>query len=294
MRVLEPHQFGALQKKRKSSRKVAFVVGASVVMLAVPVGVAYAFLRPKAVQQQAPSMPTVLATASKADEATAKTKPKTFTANEFRDLYRSVLATYPNTEAFPELPTITSDEAADARIRQVAEARGFQLTRIPVAPLIKTNEPLLKGESDDLLQPLAYQGWKDIETAAQKDSIPLQLLSAYRSPEWQRDLFMERFAGNGGSAYVAAHGGEGIINRTLGMTSVPGYSRHHTGYTVDFACEGYAIFARSPCDDWLQLDNYIHAKNAGWIPSYPKGADEQGPEPEPWEYVWVGRNVLFE
>jgi len=34
-------------------------------------------------------------------------------------------------------------------------------------------------------------------------------------------------------------------------------------------------------------------KRFGFIPSYPENSGKQGPEPEPWEYVWVGEDVLL-
>jgi LAS superfamily LD-carboxypeptidase LdcB len=227
---------------------------------------------------------------------TAKTTPKIFNPNQFRNLYRTVLPAYPNTEAFVEPPPITGNLQADAAIRKVAEKRGFQLTRIPVMALVKTNEPMLKGETDDLLQSPAQAGWLKLKAAAKKDGIPIALLSAYRSPEWQRDLFGKRLAANGASPEQIAIGNHmGEVESTLSMTSIPGYSRHHTGYTVDFWCDDQSgNFGSSSCHDWLSKENYLHAKEFGWIPSYPAGADEQGPEPEPWEYVWVGREVLFQ
>jgi LAS superfamily LD-carboxypeptidase LdcB len=231
-----------------------------------------------------------------ASASTPKTTPKTFTGMQFKDLYRSVLPTYPNTEAFPEPPSITGNVEADKRIRVIAERRGFQLTRIPVTALVKTNEPMLKGQTDDLLQPLAYQAWLQLKDAAKSDNIPLVLSSAYRSPEWQRGLFMERLLSRGTSPEQIANGyGDSAVEATLSITAIPGYSRHHAGYTVDFWCEdGSGNFASSGCFKWLSEANYLNTKQFGWIPSYPEGADAQGPEPEAWEYVWVGRDFLYE
>lgn len=221
--------------------------------------------------------------------------PNIFTGNELRDLYLSVLLTFPNTEFFEKPPQITGNSVADKRIQVLAEERGFQLSKIPQAALVKTDEPLLQGETDDLLQPLAYEGWLAIKAAAQGAGIPLQLYSAYRSPEWQRDLFLQRLAARGITPEQIANGYvDGDIKDILKTVSIPGYSRHHTGYAVDFWCDdGNAIFAKSSCAAWLEKDNYLQAKQHGWIPSYPDGAEMQGPDPEPWEYVWVGKSLLF-
>lgn len=298
MRVIEPHYL-QVSRKRRTRRHIIVVsivagllllVGGALVGSRLFAGkVTFAKLGTRKVVTTVEQAPTQV-------PAPLLRTLKKFTPNEFRDVYRAALLAYPNTEVFAAPPTITGNEMADQRIRSIAEARGFQLTRIPVTALVKTNEPLLKGQTDDLLQPLAFAGWQDIKAAAAKDGIPLALYSAYRSPEWQRDLFAERFAAQGGNASAVAAGrSDTVVQTTLGMTSIPGYSRHHTGYAVDFWCEdGTGLFGNSSCFRWLSKNNYQHAKEHGWIPSYPEGADEQGPEPEPWEYVWVGKAVLYE
>ncbi len=226
---------------------------------------------------------------------TPGTTPIIFDGNGFKAVYMEALVSYPNVTEFDQTLDITGNTAADQAIRAAAEARGFIQTRIPLGPINKTGEQSLTGDTDDLLQPLALAGWQQLKAAASEAGIPLQLISAYRSPQWQRGIFTDRLAGNGATpAGLAAGQGLDALDTTLRMTSIPGYSRHHTGYTVDFSCKGYAYFETSPCAAWLEADNYLAAKQAGWIPSYPEGADEQGPEPEAWEYVWVGRHFLFE
>lgn len=293
MRVIEPHQF---QKRRRYHAKSTLWVAACLIVL-IAGGAVFVFVRNDdqskvARSQQAPGPQVQSAQVVQPP----KTTPKTFTGNQFRDLYRSIVPTYPNTEAFNPLPSISGSTEADIHIRSLAEARGFQPTRIPVTALVQLNEVLVSGEKDDLLQPAAFKAWEAIKTAAKNENIPLALMSAYRSPEFQRSLFLGRLSDKGVSAWkIENNQADTAIQATLGLTAVPGYSRHHTGYTVDFWCEdGSGTFAASSCFTWLHENNYLRAKQAGWIPSYPEGADEQGPEPEPWEYVWVGRDVLFE
>ena len=213
-----------------------------------------------------------------------------FTGQEFKDLYYSVA--YPNTQQITTPISITGNDEADARIRRFAEERGYKQTSLPQGAIVKIDEPRLNG--DDLLQPLAAVGWKSLKAAAEKDNINLTITSAYRSPQWQRELFNSRLLING---ITPLQVGAGIQDRavaaTLEQAAVPGYSRHHTGYTVDLWCDdGSGVFLNSSCFSWLKADNYLKAKESGWIPSYPEGADSQGPEPEPWEYVWVGVDNL--
>lgn len=221
-------------------------------------------------------------------------KFKFFTSDQFQRLYESL--NFPNTQSITQVPTITGNEAADARIQTIAESRGYKLRSVPVLPIVKTNEPRLQG--DDLLQPKAYSGWRVLKEMAQKDNIPiLQLNSGYRSIESQRELFLGRLRANGGdTARIAAGQADNAVVNTLLMTAPPGYSRHHTGYTIDLLCDDGTgqVFEKTRCFQWISANNYDKAKRAGWVPSYPEGSPNQGPEPESWEYVWVGLNQVTE
>lgn len=217
---------------------------------------------------------------------------KQFSGEEFKEFFLNI--SYPNTQVITDPPVITGNKAADDRIRDIAESRGYRLSVVPVAPIVRINEPML--DSDDLLQPLAAEGWASLKQAATDAEMPLSLSSAYRSPQYQRELFMQRLLGNGVTVSQVADGlVDDIVDHTLTLAAIPGYSRHHTGYTIDLWCkDGSAVFLDSICFEWMMADNYQVAKEHGWIPSYPEGADMQGPEPEPWEYVWVGRDSLLE
>lgn len=296
MRTIDPRIVRRQQSRRHQTSIITKSLLAVFVVSSIAGGAMWWTHRSDNAQHITSATQSVPQVAGVKTELAPKTKPKIFTANQFRDLYRTTLPTYPNTEEFIAPPYVLEDATADAHIRAIAESRGFQLTRMPVTGLVRLNEKMVSGEKDDLLQPAAYKAWHDLKDAAKADGIPLALLSAYRSPEFQRDLFTSRLYAKGTSrSQVVALNADAAIQQTLGVTAVPGYSRHHTGYTVDFWCEdGSSQFAASSCFTWLKHENYLHAKEAGWIPSYPEGADEQGPEPEPWEYVWVGRGSVFE
>ncbi len=218
---------------------------------------------------------------------------KYFTGEQFQQLAEDLF--YPNTLALDYLPEITGNQSADERIRTIAESRGYQLRHVPVLPIIKTNEPDL-GD-DDLLQPKAHQAWQLLKNRAKSANVPLALASGYRSIERQRELFMSRLNQNGVNVASIANGSQDTaISNLLSTTAPPGYSRHHTGYALDLACDDGTgrKFKETECFTWLKKDNYKNAKQNGFAPSYPDGADQQGPEPEPWEYVWVGVTSLLE
>lgn len=284
--MVEPHQFKGLPKKRPK-RWLLIVVLFITITGAGFLGKLFLELRDQQREKENTITPIV---------STIPVKPpksgvlKQFTGEQFKELYRSTV--YPNTQGFTEPPPITGNLEADNRIRRLAEERGYRMTSVPRQAIIKINEPRL--DNDDLLQPLAAKGWQSLKEAARQAGLSLTLISAYRSPQYQRDLFTSRLYANGVTAeQVAAARADEAVKETLTQAALPGYSRHHTGYTVDLWCEdGSVTFLTSSCFQWIHANNYQHAKENGWIPSYPEGADEQGPEPEPWEYVWVGRDKL--
>ncbi len=274
--------------KKHSSFKIFFVF---VLIIGVGAGISYFYIsnNDKKAVKESPSIVAVEQPELIAEDK--ELKPfKIFNGDEFKQLYLSVA--YPNTQQIQKPISITGNDEADARIRKLAEERGYKQTSIPQGAIVKIDEPRL--ENDNLLQPLSSVGWQKLKDAAKTDNIPIAIISAYRSPEWQRDLFLSRLLVNGITpAQIAAGIQDKAINGALSSAAVPGYSRHHTGYTIDLWCEdGSSAFLNSVCFEWIKKDNYLKAKESGWVPSYPEGADEQGPEPEPWEYVWVGTDYL--
>jgi len=289
MRIVEPRQFHHL-KKKKHKRKLPILP--AILILAVVSGLYVGWRNPPKLQRKVQPAPKI-ETPIEADTSNKPKTLKTLSGEDFKNLFRSLA--HPNTQGFLEPPPITGNQEADKRIRQLAEERGYRMTSMPVSALVRTDDGAT-ADLDDLLQPLAYQSWLELRDAAKRDGVPLVLYSGYRPPEFQRDIFLERLADSGATPERIALGlADGAVRQTLAMTAVPGYSRHHSGYTADFRCEdGSSNFGASICFTWLNADNYLHAKEHGWIPSYPEEANEQGPEPEPWEYIWVGREALSE
>lgn len=281
MRIVDHRSFARRQKNKKLAKR--FLIAGFVTALAA-LTVGGAVIRVKR---------TEVTANGHAEQPAPKTgQLRNYSNDEFKALALSIR--YPNTQLFAEPPPISGNREADDRIRSVAEARGYRLTSIPVGAIQKIDEPRLDG--DDLLQPLAAISWQELKASAARDNIPLSILSAYRSPEYQRDLFMKRLLARGVSVeQIAAGQGDQAVESTLELTALPGYSRHHTGYTIDLWCEDRTgTFLSSSCYKWISADNYKKAKEAGWIPSYPEGVIGQGPEPEPWEYVWAGKDLLTE
>lgn len=287
MRIIEPTR----RHKQRSFKKVFGVLLAVFVIGIVSFG-GYVYFTDK--QDPTSNQQSVLAANGSLPEPkryTGTEEFRYFSGEDFLKLYESL--SYPNTEPLREPPYITGNLAADKRIRTIAESRGYALRSVPVFNIQKTNEP--RVTNDDLLQEKALAAWQALDAAAEKEGIPLELNSGYRSIEMQRDIFISRLRATGATdSQIAAGRADAQVVSTLKMTALPGYSRHHTGYTIDLVCgSGTQEFEVTTCFKWLSKDNYLNAKKNGWIPSYPEGTDNQGPEPEPWEYVWVGQEALI-
>lgn len=223
-------------------------------------------------------------------EDATDTKPKVigkFTGEEFRELYHQIA--YPNTQYISQDAIITGNHEADLYIQKLAEDRGYVRRSAPVSDTFSEVKPGIT------LQQKAVPDWEKLKESAKKDEIFLDLSAGYRSSEDQRKIFLDRLGEYNATSLLAGQY-DAEINKLLETTAIPGYSRHHTGYTIDITCQNEPdlLFENSICFDWLKENNYQNAKASGWIPSYPEGAGDQGPEPEAWEYVWVGIDSLYE
>ncbi|MBT5579252.1 MAG: hypothetical protein HOJ56_02975 [Acidimicrobiaceae bacterium] len=169
-------------------------------------------------------------------------------------------------------PPITGNPEIDARIREIGEARGYTRRPEPTQNLVRTDGVLL--------QPAASAAWEGLQAAARAEGQTLILTSGYRSGSHQASLMLGKLTGYNDAS----------IEAVLDIIAVPGYSKHHTGYALDMVSDTHQRFdfANSPEYSWLAENNFERAKAFGFIPSYPEGIINAGPNPEPWELVWVG------
>lgn len=289
MRIVEPQKTKLISdkkptKKRKTKRRAAILI------LALLIFMGFFFYLSN--NSEAPTATDPALKENENNKANSEPNDDTssglleFSGNEFRILYDQLLQ--PNLNKVDIPPAITGNDIADTRIRQIAESRGYRLRSSPINSL-----PYIDGV---LMQPLVSSSWRALKQESINAGLNLSITSAYRSVESQRQLFLGRLTALGVNYSDIANGlADEEINETLITTAVPGYSKHHTGYTVDLLCAGYEFenFKNSSCNEWLAADNFRVAKEHGFIPSYPPDADLQGPNPEAWEYVWVGTEVLY-
>jgi len=226
-----------------------------------------------------------------------KAQFKTFTPAGFKQFYDALIP--PHSAAITASPAITGDIAADTHIQQLAEERGYRLR-------YAAETTRLISYRGHRLQPEVLESWKHLQRAALLDGIEFGLISAYRSIDRQRQIFMgvfeemsRRFSGRRLSFEEIADGGaDTVLQKVLKESSIPGYSKHHSGYTLDIvdlsSRKDFTEFGNTPGYLWMSADNFYNAKRFGFIPSYPAGVGHQGPDPEPWEFVWVGEPLLKE
>lgn len=123
------------------------------------------------------------------------------------------------------------------------------------------------------LQPPAARAFATMRTTAAKDSIDLQVVSAFRSIAYQVGI-IERKLTRGDS-----------IDAILGVSAAPGYSEHHTGRCVDITTPGCTAleeeFELSPAYTWLTQ----HAARFGFTLSYPRN-NPHAIAYEPWHWCW--------
>jgi len=121
-----------------------------------------------------------------------------------------------------------------------------------------------------------------VEDAA-KDDIVLRMTTAYRSYDFQKNLFDN----------YAKQNGEEAANR---FSAKPGQSEHQTGLAVDVS---------SPSVDYQLTDTYGKTKEGKWLREnaykfgfilrYPEGKEEiTGYQYEPWHIRYVGKFVAKE
>lgn len=123
------------------------------------------------------------------------------------------------------------------------------------------------------LAPRAARAFVRMREAAASDGVELQIVSAFRSAEYQLGILQRKL-----------ERGQ-TIDEILRVSAAPGYSQHHSGRVVDLSTPGYAAleeeFERSTAFAWLSE----HARRFGFVLSYPRG-NPHGIAYEPWHWCW--------
>ena len=124
------------------------------------------------------------------------------------------------------------------------------------------------------MTPQTYDAWLAMKTAAHRDGLELNLISAHRSIEYQCSLIRQKLD-------------EGrTISDILKVNAIPGYSEHHTGCALDLhAGDGEPLeldFELHPAFEWL----CANAARFNFRLSYPKD-NPAGIDYEPWHWCFA-------
>lgn len=115
-----------------------------------------------------------------------------------------------------------------------------------------------------------------MKAAAARDGETLQLVSAFRGVDYQRQIIERKLA--------AGQSWEQILR----VSALPGFSEHHTGRTIDVTTPGCKAlteeFEGTSAFKWLER----RAGEFGFTMTYPRG-NEFGVAYEPWH--WTFRNT---
>jgi len=125
---------------------------------------------------------------------------------------------------------------------------------------------------DRQLTPQAAARWTALQAAARRDDVTLLLVSAFRSLEYQRQIFERKLAAGKS------------LEQILKVNAPPGYSEHHSGRAVDLTTPGCSPlseeFETTVAFDWLVR----HGCRFGFAMTYPR-ENPFGVAYEPWHWA---------
>lgn len=280
MRIVEPSTKKVTKTKEKVDRKLDY----RRLLLIVPVLFAVVFVigkqtskTPSTGENAQQETPNVSQVEEKAEEDVGVASGD----EKYQALWYSL--TIQDTTTPLVAPDINNDTEFTRVVSAIAESRGYQLQKIYDGEnIVRFRGVEVERSVEEALRALVLE--------ANREGMELSISSAYRSLSEQEYIFMSRYniQRNSGKSVEEA------VNAVLDGAAPPGYSKHHSAYTVDMTCSGLGAeyFIGTVCDEWLSKDDYSVAKKFGFIPSYPKNIDVQGPVPEPWEYNYVGESTL--
>jgi D-alanyl-D-alanine carboxypeptidase len=128
------------------------------------------------------------------------------------------------------------------------------------------------------LRQAAAESLEEMAAAARAEGVTLIASSAYRSYDYQVEVYNRN---------VREMGREAADRES----ARPGYSQHQLGLVVDFGAEDGSIgdhFAQTPAGRWMAAN----ASSFGWSLSFPQGLEAvTGYRWESWHYRYVGRDL---
>jgi D-alanyl-D-alanine carboxypeptidase len=128
-------------------------------------------------------------------------------------------------------------------------------------------------QREQRLLPTVATAWQAMKESASAQGVELQMVSAYRSVEYQEGILRRKL--EKGQA----------IEEILRVSAAPGYSEHHTGRAVDITTPGSAVleeeFESSEAFSWLTE----FAGGFRFEMSFPRDNPHRVAY-EPWHWAW--------
>jgi len=158
----------------------------------------------------------------------------------------------------------------------------------------KANEPFVG--TDFKMQQDAFNSFIRMRTAAEVHNISIELVSAYRSFQRQKEIFegkYQRFTSQGSTPTQA-------IEKIIEYSTIPGTSRHHWGTDIDII-DGNAPRPKSVLEarhfhgdgPFCKLKEWLneHANSYGFYEVYTNNASRKGFKYEPWHFSYAPISV---
>lgn len=151
-----------------------------------------------------------------------------------------------------------------------SKASGF----LEAAELVSVGPDIYGREQK--LTPSAAAAWQAMKAAAENNGEALQLVSAFRSVDYQKQIIQRKLS--------AGQSWEQILR----VSALPGFSEHHTGKTIDVTTPGCKPlteqFENTSAFAWLGR----RADEFGFTMTYPRG-NKFGVAYEPWHWTFRER-----
>lgn len=151
--------------------------------------------------------------------------------------------------------------------------------KLPLQPeasdIVRSDDDIFGREQ--WMTPQTARAWQAMKAAALTDNVELQLVSAWRSVDYQCELIRRKL-----------ESGQEIEN-ILSVNAAPGYSEHHSGRALDLntpGCEPLSeAFEQTDAFRWL----CEHARRFDFSMSYPRD-NVYGIIYEPWHWSHEDRH----
>ncbi|MBD44377.1 MAG: D-alanyl-D-alanine carboxypeptidase [Flavobacteriaceae bacterium] len=138
----------------------------------------------------------------------------------------------------------------------------------------------------------AKVAFEKMKTAALKDGINIEVVSAYRSFQKQKNIFENKYKKftNEGLAPVQS------VEKIIEYSTIPGTSRHHWGTDIDIIDANYPkpisvleeenFYGNGP---YCQLKNWMdrYSESYGFFEVYTKNPNRKGVKYEPWHFSYA-------